>query len=307
MLTMISRTCTSTVFIIAGFCLLLSVTSCNTLIQAGFDALDQSERNYSPNREQAAVFEANLQPSSDTRHTLTLYPARGPGNTRFVWIEQSTLPGMAILAQPGTDPSILEAKMLVAFHNWSDGWTLYEQEISGKLQLATATPLPQISSDTQLEKFDIAFASIRAGEKVIGGAQAIDQVGKRLSRIDALSTWMNRRLPAKLQTTTAFTRQWEPILFPELSQTTNYEQGSDKALEIRWDRAYTKKNFPEEMAPLRQTGTLYRDWLEARQLLQAHFQYESSHGILKQGYTLKAQEKNQEHLHIIMNYIQRKD
>jgi hypothetical protein len=68
----------------------------------------------------------------------------------------------------------------------------------------------------------------------------------------------------------AFEKYWKPILFPELvspkKRPAAYTAGEPRFVrgeDIRWNAAYTQAVFPETLRPLRDSGTLLRDWEEA--------------------------------------------
>jgi hypothetical protein len=83
----------------------------------------------------------------------------------------------------------------------------------------------------------------------------------------------------KGQTIKDFEKYWKPVFFPELvsgrNKPANWRQDGDifhRAESINWNTGYTERIFPEELWPVRNSGTLLRDWEEA--LLWIYLEYE---------------------------------
>jgi hypothetical protein len=83
----------------------------------------------------------------------------------------------------------------------------------------------------------------------------------------------------------AFEAYWKPLLFPELSKPkdrpaawagANADSG-DWVLgeDIRWSAAYTEALFPEDLWPVRNSGTLLRDWEEAAAWIRLEFEWDT--------------------------------
>ena len=67
-----------------------------------------------------------------------------------------------------------------------------------------------------------------------------------------------------------FEKYWKPILFPEMVKNkikpSGWHQKEDvfvRADDIRWNKDYTQRIFSEELHPVRDSGTMLRDWEEA--------------------------------------------
>jgi hypothetical protein len=82
-----------------------------------------------------------------------------------------------------------------------------------------------------------------------------------------------------------FEAHWKPLLFPELLKpgergeawtAANTEAGPWVLGEdIRWSLAYTEALLPEELWPVRNSGTLLRDWEEAAPWIRLEFEWET--------------------------------
>jgi hypothetical protein len=82
-----------------------------------------------------------------------------------------------------------------------------------------------------------------------------------------------------------FEAYWKPLLFPELSKPRDrpaawagacadagpWETGED----IRWSVPYSEALLPEQLRPLRNSGTLLRDWEEAADWIRLEFEWDA--------------------------------
>jgi hypothetical protein len=80
-----------------------------------------------------------------------------------------------------------------------------------------------------------------------------------------------------------FEARWKPLLFPELykpkdrpaawaeTDTGEWVLGED----LRWSVAYTEALLPEALWPVRNSGTLLRDWEEAAAWIRLEFEWDT--------------------------------
>ena len=86
----------------------------------------------------------------------------------------------------------------------------------------------------------------------------------------------------KAQSLGEFNNYWKPLLFPEMvskkRKPDEFIQDGDefkKAEDIRWNTGYTKRILPEELWPIRDSGTLLRDWEEALSWIYLEYEWEN--------------------------------
>jgi hypothetical protein len=119
----------------------------------------------------------------------------------------------------------------------------------------------------------ISGGKIRREGTVLSGAEALTALNNRYERIQTLAEWM-RRQDAPLRAAGGlgdFEVYWKPLLLPELvsakKRPRQYETGTGTrwvtAEQVRWNASYTEQILPEELRPLRDSGTLKRDWEES--------------------------------------------
>jgi hypothetical protein len=161
------------------------------------------------------------------------------------------------------------------------GWNEFTMELSGTgtfIKYGSQASLVLHSAET----LDITGGKIRRSNNRITGDQALTVLRNRYERILVLTEWLHETgrpdVPAFTNPNT-FETYWKPILFPELvkkkkrpaawtAEDAVWVRGED----VRWNSVYTDRVFPEELRPVRNSGTLLRDWEEA--LSWIYFQYQ---------------------------------
>ena len=134
--------------------------------------------------------------------------------------------------------------------------------------------------NNDIEKVQVQSGKIRLYDSTISGSSALENLRNREERIEALIEWMKNLENAPLNLDRkAFMEYWKPILLPETcaksKRPSNWLLEGDKfnkAEDINWNTGYSERVFPEELRPVRNTGTLLRDWEEAFEWI--YFQYE---------------------------------
>jgi hypothetical protein len=149
------------------------------------------------------------------------------------------------------------------------GWNEFTVDLSGTGRL-TRRDRTYTLSLTGLEALDISRGRIRRGDARISGNDALTVLRNRRERIAALIEWMSLAGPPDFADRKAFEAYWKPRLFPELvskkKRPPEYEETEAQWIrdgDLRWNAAYTAAAFPEELRPLRDSGTMLRDWEEA--------------------------------------------
>jgi hypothetical protein len=170
------------------------------------------------------------------------------------------------------------------------GWNDFSMDLSGSGSFVEGasggaqTAVLQLGEP--LETLDISGGKIRRGSARLSGDQALTALRNRRERILALTAWMREQggLPG-FSGQADFEAYWKPLLFPELSRPkdrpaawagANADAGPWlRGEDIRWSVAYTEALLPENLRPLRNSGTLLRDWEEAAAWIRLEFEWES--------------------------------
>ena len=163
------------------------------------------------------------------------------------------------------------------------GWNEYRLDLAGSGHLTLGETTAKLSVSDEIETVGISSGRIRRYDTRLTGTEALSNLRNRHERILVITEWMNSRedLPA-FDDCDAFEDYWKPILFPETvskkKRPADWQQKDDqwaRAEDIRWNTSYTQRVFPEILWPIRNSGTMLRDWEEAVEWL--YIEYEWSH------------------------------
>jgi hypothetical protein len=148
------------------------------------------------------------------------------------------------------------------------GWNEFTLELSGTGSLALDETA--VLSVTEIENVEITDGRIHRYDTRITGNDAITSLRNRRERILALVEWMKSLDAPSMENIEIFENYWKPVIFPEMVRKKNkpadWIQEDDvfiKAEDIRWNKGYTERVFPEILRNARNSGTLFRDWEEA--------------------------------------------
>ncbi|MBF9015081.1 MULTISPECIES: hypothetical protein [unclassified Oceanispirochaeta] len=196
---------------------------------------------------------------------------------------QAEVHGEAFLEDSGE--WIFHTDELHLFYNWYNGWTESETALQGILKLRRTektkwrieiVEIPQILS--------VKTAQIRFKRDRIYHDRARDMANRRLNRALALAEiiplseddyiFQDKK---KGFYSRDYVSDLESFLFPEIyGFSTNFPEPESplskkerylKNEELQWDTVYTENYYPEEFQDIRNTGTLFRDYEEASQLV----------------------------------------
>jgi len=153
----------------------------------------------------------------------------------------------------------------------TQGWNEYNMELYGQGKLTLSETSATLSIPQEIEAVQISRGRIRRYDTRITGTEALTALRNRHERILALAEWMSGREGSPVGLTLKeFEKHWKPILFPELvsrkTKPAGWQQENDqwaRAEDIRWNTSYTERTFPELLRPIRDSGTMLRDWEEA--------------------------------------------
>jgi len=160
------------------------------------------------------------------------------------------------------------------------GWNEYSLELmgTGKVKFEDTA----VFSIEEIETVQITKGRIHRYDTRLTGNEALSALRNRRERILAITQWMLSLGLAKGQTIDDFEEYWQPILFPEMvskkKRPDGWVQAEDvfkTAENIRWNTSYTERKFPEELRPIRNSGTLLRDWEEASSWIYLEYEWQN--------------------------------
>ena len=162
------------------------------------------------------------------------------------------------------------------------GWNEFSMELSGEGNFLRNGSEAVFSIMPELEKVQISAGKIRLNDTRITGNEAQSNLRNRAERIASLAEWMAEyeaeqqsfeQQSSEQQSSAsrkAFARYWKATLFPEIcakqKRPPAWQEEGDvwvRANSIKWNQSYTTRLLPEELRPVRDSGTLLRDWEEA--------------------------------------------
>jgi len=138
----------------------------------------------------------------------------------------------------------------------------------------------------EIEPVQITAARIHSYDTRITGAQALTALRNRRERITALVEWMASLDGPAVSDKGRFEKYWKAFLFPEtvskkkrpedwLREGDIYKRADD----IKWNTGYTQRVFPEELWPVRDSATLFRDWEEALSWIYMEYEWKNITGL----------------------------
>ena len=199
----------------------------------------------------------------------------------FILISMPDFPMMKLRASyPEQDGTFLLISLEYLAGN-THGWNEYTLDLlgEGSLSFSGSTILGAL----EMEKIQISKGRIHRYDTRITGNEALLALRNRKDRINAAVNWMK-----SVQNTPDFSRiddfekYWKPILFPEMvskkKRPKNWQQENDifkRADDINWNNGYTERTFSEELHPVRDSGTMLRDWEEALPWIYMDYYWEN--------------------------------
>lgn len=175
--------------------------------------------------------------------------------------------------------AILSVEKINWFSNWYNGWTEAEMAAGGKLAIQGEKGKWSVEAQEFLSPHYAQSAKIRYKDNFLSGTQAAELLDRRILRISRAAAFLHEKLEGKTFTRLAidkkkyrhlgFYQAAGEVLFPEVY---GYPAGTAKGNTfvrgegIRWDVEYSSQQVPPELAEVRNSGTLYRDWEEMPEL-----------------------------------------
>lgn len=217
--------------------------------------------------------------------TLELFGAQDEPEVhiRSSLIPSLTMIGDLIRTDDGSAEIYLTSVRL--FSNWANGWTEGRYEASGRLSLEPVTPEAAagpytLGLEDPPELWGIVEGEIRYYDTYYRGDDGIAKVRARVDRLQALADFLRARPDSPTfypglrrggPEQPAFREETRPLLFPELTRRELPEGPVEIGSDISWSVSYTEENFPERLHPLRNSGTMFRDYEEALELFYSFY------------------------------------
>ncbi|GAH54879.1 unnamed protein product, partial [marine sediment metagenome] len=179
------------------------------------------------------------------------------------------------------------------FTNWPQGWTDAYYEASGHIVFQEQNDQWTAETTDTFELWGISKGEIRYYDAYFRGDEGLWKVKNRIDRIRRLNRFFkdDRRTPVFYPDKKGFVREIVPFLFPEAKKTFNiierkrlfsetnllYDQSEGEMVEgasLFWNTEYSQNILPEQLIPLRDSGTLWRDFEEASGLIYSLYNLE---------------------------------
>ena len=255
------------------------LTGCVSLVETVGRALDKSV----PAEKRAAVYSTGKKKGAGTAALadMEVCEMRNKAGERSVVITLGRYPAIKIR---GTAPDADGNFNLIALDYLGgnvQGWNEFRLDLVGSGTLTMNANKATISI-TEIEPVHISWGRIRRYDTRIVGADALASLRNRRERILTLTEWMNssEAAPPPGMELQGFENYWKPILFPEIvskkKQPAGWQREGDawvKAEDIRWNAGYTERVFTETLRPIRDSGTMLRDWEEAADWIYTEYEW----------------------------------
>lgn len=161
------------------------------------------------------------------------------------------------------------------FNNWHNGWTEATFVVDGRFDLERRGAAYRILVESAPEIDGPSAATIRYFDQYLGGKAALEQFTDRWDRIEAYANFLRSRYGDAWPRSE---RSLERLLFPEIYGYRTPPAARHASVEgdgVRWNSDYTRAVFPKELQPIRDSGTMLRDWEESPGLFQLAFRWKS--------------------------------
>ena len=212
------------------------------------------------------------------------------GELKSPYIPGITLHGEIEETEEGFSFYITKIRM---FTNWPQGWTDAYYEASGHIVFQEQNDQWTAETTDTFELWDILKGEIRYYDAYFRGDEGLWKVKNRIDRIRKLNRFFKDEigLPLFYPDKKGFAQELVPFLFPEAEKTFNgkerkmlfsetnllYDQSEGERFEgggLFWNTEYSQNILPEQLIPLRNSGTLWRDFEEASGLIYSLYNLE---------------------------------
>jgi hypothetical protein len=187
--------------------------------------------------------------------------------------------GEAFIREDGS--WIFHTDVLEWFSNWHKGWTRARFGMTGSFLLKPAGDSRKIEILEFPRIISVLEGQVRYREKRYYGDRSRDIISRRWTRASAASSYIRNTLnlssypfiiTGEGYDSKEFRKDLERLLFPEVygygaafPPPPYWEGPEDRYVEkeeVLWDRSYSRTYIPPELQPVRDSGTLFRDYWE---------------------------------------------
>jgi hypothetical protein len=263
---------------------LLGGAGCSTIMQKTGELLDGS------------AFEEKISAAYEAGEGIRFEQINRKNGEEFIAIRLEALPTLRLIGTVPDAEGHFSLSSLEFLCPNLKGWNEFSQELigSGSFRSGGAERILRLTEPP--EALDISGGKIRKGSARITGDQALTALRNRQERISVLAEWMKalpeptarqakelafRRGRAQGVDQKDFEERWKPILFPEIVAAKKRPQNWTtegvvwvRGEDVRWNTVYTGALFPEELQPVRNSGTLLRDWEEAAGWIYLQYEWD---------------------------------
>jgi hypothetical protein len=196
-------------------------------------------------------------------------------------------PALAFYLLPAGETGSYTLSFCTFFASSIRGWNEFTLDLSGTGHFEGKERYRLMLEN--IEETGISSGRIRAGENRLSGDGALYALRNRKDRIEAVAAWMKKNAradPPEFQNEKEFDAWWKPVLLPEVTakrkRPADYTAGAGalsgadgwiRAEDVKWNAAWSA-GFPEDIAMLRNTGALLRDWEEALLWIYLSYRWE---------------------------------
>jgi hypothetical protein len=233
--------------------------------------------------------------SAFAQKTTALYRSQGAGveisvvenknGERAVIIAAAKFPMMKIRASMPDEEGNFFPLSLEFLAGNLHGWNEYTLELLGAGSLDLGENPVRLTIE-EIEPVEITAGRIHRYDTRITGAEALTALRNRRERITALAEWMTSLDGPSGSDIDEFEKYWKPVLFPETVSNKKKPEGwlregdiFKRAEDIKWNTGYTQRVFPEELWPVRDSATLFRDWEEALSWIYLEYEWKNIVGL----------------------------
>jgi hypothetical protein len=217
----------------------------------------------------------------DSETTMELSVVENRERQRSIIISINNYPMMNLRGSMPNEDNVFFLTSLEYLAGNTHGWNEYSLQMLGygSLTFGDNVILEYIN---EIEPIQITQGRIHRYDTRLTGNDALTSLRNRHDRILALTEWMVTLDSPKGQSINDFSNYWKPVFFPEMVSKQNkpfqWHNENDvfvRAEDIRWNTCYTQRIFPEELWPVRNSGTLLRDWEEALSLIYLEYEWDN--------------------------------
>jgi hypothetical protein len=218
--------------------------------------------------------------SNDFQSDMKLSVVENKSNEKSIIITIDKFPMIKFLGSYPDEDGVFFMTALEYLAGSTHGWNEYSLELAGTGTLKFDDTV--ILNIEEIEPVQIVKGGIQKYDTRITGSEALPALRNRRERILALTEWMETINTEKGKSIGEFENYWKPVLFPEMTarkkRPDGWAQEGDKFLRaegILWNTGFSERVFPEELWPIRNSGTLLRDWEEASSWIYLEYEWKN--------------------------------